>query len=119
MSKAGMMRIYIAGPITGKVDYRDRFANAETYINNLGHYAVNPVRIAERQPFSGEWRYKDYIDNGLELLSECDGIYMLKGWKKSAGAHLEEEYAKTVGIVRYEQGAYEPLPNEPVHRDYY
>lgn len=119
MSKAGMMRIYIAGPITGTIDYRDRFAAAKIYLENLGHRAIDPVRIASEMPFVGEWCYKQYIDNGLELLSECDGIYMLKGWKKSAGAHLEEEYAKTVGIVRYEQGAYEPLPNEPVHRDYY
>ena len=38
--------------------------------------------------------YQEYIKMSLCMLSMCDTIYMLKGWKDSKGAKLEHEYAK-------------------------
>ena len=34
----------------------------------------------------------------LKAMLDCDGIYMLKGWKKSRGAKLEHFIALKLGI---------------------
>ena len=105
MGKAitGKQRIYISGPVTDTYDYITRFAEAEKRLKELGYCPVNPVKIAADSPYVSEWCYKQYIDNGLELLQDCEGIYLLRGWWNSRGAKLEEHYAKVTGLKEYEQ----------------
>ena len=87
-----MRRVYIAGPITGVDDYRERFAVVETTLQQLSVEPVNPACAPEGLT------YRRYIDRGLELLSGCDAICMLQGWHKSVGASLEKAYADAVGL---------------------
>lgn len=44
-----------------------------------------------------------YIDGDLEILSRCDGIFMLTGWESSEGAKGELDLAKRLGLkIEYE-----------------
>lgn len=94
------MKIYIAGAITGNKNYKEQFAEAEAHIKSIGHTPISPVTD---EPHT----YKEYIDRGLVLLSECDAIYMLDGWIDSKGARLEYMYSRTTGIKDYHQGVIE------------
>lgn len=92
-----MVKVYIAGPITGHPDYREKFAAAEGAIRQRGFEPVNPA-------LNKADSYKGYIDKGLEQLKDCDVIYMLRGWQMSTGARLERQYALAVCIpVCYEE----------------
>lgn len=91
------MKVYIAGKITGNPNYKERFAAAEEKLKADGNIVINPT-----------WKplglnYKHYIDLGLLELAQCDAIYLLNGWKKSAGASLEAQYAITVGMEVLEE----------------
>lgn len=87
------MRIYIAGKITGYDNYKEDFERAAKRLAELGAEPIIPYEYNE-----GELTYKEYIDNGLKLLGECDAIYMLDNWSDSNGAILEYMYACTIGI---------------------
>lgn len=85
------MKVYIAGKITGTIDYEMRFAEAEAKLKAEGHTVLNPVK-------NKGFTYKEYIDMGLCELMRCDAIYLLDGWQQSEGSRLEAYYAVTVGI---------------------
>jgi nucleoside 2-deoxyribosyltransferase len=84
------MIIYIAGPIAGDPDYREKFAEAEKKIEASGWRALNPAKldfIWDALP------YEDAFDIDIAVLDKADGIYLLKGWEKSCGACREYGYA--------------------------
>ncbi len=94
------MKIYISGPISSNPYYKEHFAKAEKYLRDLGYQTVNPV--TETKAGSGA-TYKEFIDDDLRLLAECEGIFMMKNWQRSSGARLEHQYAKTTGMwIRYQ-----------------
>ena len=37
------MRVYIAGPITGIMDYKEKFIKAEKQLKEMGHIVINPA----------------------------------------------------------------------------
>lgn len=89
------MKVYISGPISGNKFYKQDFERAEEELRSEGHEPVNPVEEYEEGVFM---TYKEYIDHDMELLAQCDGIYMLRGWRGSKGARLEHQYAVTTGM---------------------
>ena len=90
------MRIYISGKMTGlpKEEYRAKFKTASARLVEQGHTAVNPAMLDE---FG--LTYAEYMAVDTTLLSFCDAIYMLDNWRNSGGAHLEWDYANTLGLV--------------------
>ena len=94
-----MKRIYISGQITGNPLYKVQFAAAARIIKFAGFEPVNPAELE----LSKDATWTDYMRRDLKLLCDCDSIYMLKNWKKSKGAKLEHEVAKSLGLsVHYE-----------------
>lgn len=94
------MKIYISGKITGRPidEYTQQFAKAELKLHErFNCVTINPTCL----PLG--LKYPDYIKVGLVMLDSCDAIYMLKGWKESAGARYEHSYAKLTGkVIIYE-----------------
>lgn len=89
------MKVYISGPITGDDFYIAKFKKAEEGLRSEEYEPVNPTKVDEEGLLS---TYKELIDADLDLLKECDAIYMLKGWENSKGAKLEHQYAVTTGM---------------------
>ena len=86
------MKVYISGPITGTIDYIERFAKAEDKLAAKGYEVINPARVNSALPRSTT--YRQYMDMSLTMLSMCDAIYMLHDWERSKGA--QEEFAEAV-----------------------
>ncbi|CRZ34616.1 uncharacterized protein DUF4406 [Herbinix hemicellulosilytica] len=80
------MIIYIAGPITGVIDYKRKFEAAEKMLINMGHIAINPAYLP-----SG---LKDYMPICKAMIDQADAVYFLTGWQQSKGAKEEYEYAQ-------------------------
>lgn len=95
------MRIYIAGKITGELDYRDKFKIAEDKLEAMGHIVVNPAMLPD-----GLGTHRDYMDICITMLSKCEGIYLLKGYEGSPGAKEELGHARREEIkIFYEENA--------------
>ena len=95
------MRIYIAGKITGELDYRDKFKKAEDKLKEMGHIVVNPTMLPD-----GLGTHRDYMDICITMLSKCERIYLLTGYEKSAGAKEELLFARREGLkVFFEEKA--------------
>lgn len=85
------MKIYIAGPMKGKKDRNIlAFKKAEADLKRQGHTVLSPAHL----PVSKEITYDEYMVIDLAMLSICDAIYMLRGWKNSRGAKIEFENAR-------------------------
>jgi hypothetical protein len=93
------MKIYISGAITGDSNYKAKFEKAKKDLETSGYRAVNPAEF--ELPEGATW--EDYMKQDLALLLKCDGIYMLKDWRQSRGARIEQFLAKELKMqVQYE-----------------
>lgn len=90
------MRIYISGPITNVLDYKEKFARAEQNLKEKYPDAeiINPSVIATL-PLT----YDEYMEIDLLLLDMCGAIYMLNGWEMSRGACIEFGYALAKDLI--------------------
>ena len=81
------MRIYISGMITGvPIEVvRERFDTAESFLESAGFEVANPMKngLAVSEP------WERHIVKDVELLMDCDAIYMLDRWRSSRGARIE------------------------------
>lgn len=95
-----MIKIYISGPMTGHINYEQRFEMAEFYLRKKGYAVYNPAwnKFDEKV-----WAHEEMLKIDLSILSHCDAIYMLDGWEKSKGAIMEHELAEKIGLeILYE-----------------
>ena len=86
------MKIYISGAISSKpymIAY-SQFLKVENMVVNMGHTPVNPMKNGLNK--NDTWHEHMILD--LILLSRCEAIIMLPGWKMSRGAKIEHEIAK-------------------------
>ena len=96
----GMKKIYISGKITNNPNYKAEFEAAELALKIAGFQPVNPAE--EHLPDGATWA--DYMRQDIKLLCDCDAIYMLNGWRESAGAKIEHKLAQDLGIeIIYER----------------
>lgn len=86
------MKIYLSGKITGDKNYRNKFNQMASVLENLGHAVYNPAILPEG------FEYEDYMKIDLCALSTCDGIFFLYDWQDSPGAIREYEVAKKLDL---------------------
>ena len=109
-----MKKIYISGKITDNPNYKAEFEAAELALKIAGFQPVNP---AEEHLSDGATR-ADYMRHDLKLLCDCDAIYMLNGWRESAGAKIEHKLARDLGMeIIY--GIKKPVYNAEYRREQY
>ncbi len=97
------MKIYIAGPITGHLNYKTHFATAERSLRRKGHITINPSFLPDG--------LKDYMPICKAMIDQADAIYMLIGWEGSAGAKEEQIYARIKNKIIFYQSA-ELMPHK-------
>ena len=84
------MKVYLAGRITGRKNYRDEFAKAAQELRLKGFTVFNPAAanlegLGLRKIMSYELSW---------LCEEADAIAVQKGWWRSGGARIEWLLAK-------------------------
>ncbi len=100
------MRFYISGPISGTVDYKQRFREAAERLRMIGIDYVNPTGLASTLP---EGTHEEYLSVCLRLLSKCDALLLLPGAEDSEGCKSEWLEAKRLDLPIY-YDACAPLP---------
>ena len=103
-----MKSIYISLPITGQEDtYEARLKAAVAYVKaKLPEYEWidTPKELAEelenwyRISLHKKPSYKDYLLRDIGEISECDAIFLCKGWEHSKGCRAEHAFARAIGI---------------------
>jgi hypothetical protein len=94
------MTVYISGSIRNDPNFRERFRQGEEAVLKMGHKVINPVTLDTLYPMPWATQ-KDYANRDINLiLTECDAIYMLKGWMHSIGARAEHAVAQWAELVR-------------------
>ena len=83
------MIVYIAGPITGHLRYRENFKKAEDTLTAMGHIVINPSRLP-----SG---LEHYMQICKAMIDQADAIFFLRGWEGSKGGMEEYKYAVDTG----------------------
>jgi len=79
------MKIYIAGPITGIFNYKEKFKEAEQEISSMGHIVLNPSFLPDG--------LKDYMPICKAMIDQSDAVYFMHGWEKSKGSTEEYRYS--------------------------
>ncbi len=91
-------KIYIAGKVTGenKLECINKFKEAERQINELGHEAINPLRVV------GTWdvTWSDAMRKCIAALMTADVLYTLPCVVSSKGAFIECSLASVIDIKR-------------------
>lgn len=96
--------IYVAGPFRAQSEWGlvQNIRHAEEVSLKLwsdGWVVLTPHK--NTQNFQGALPDKVWLDGCLELLRRCDAIYMLKGFRQSAGAMMEYNLAQKLGKEIY------------------
>jgi hypothetical protein len=105
------MRTYISGDTTcfPSEEVLLKFEQAEEYLKKLDHEIVNPLKLcsAELAP----WPVR------LEVLSGCDGIFLLDDWLASKESLMEKYYSAVTGkeILFQTRIESEELSSQRVH----
>lgn len=89
--------IYIAGPITGRDNYKQAFDRAAAELRREGWIVFSPADI----DFAGASLREIYAIECGWITRQANAIYMLKGWEYSTGAQMEWALARALGLRIY------------------
>lgn len=89
-----VLKIYIAGPMTGYPDYNRAAFNAKaSELMSEGHIVLNPAVLP------GGLCQSEYMDICLAMVRSADAIYLLNRWEDSVGARAEHALAEKLGLT--------------------
>ena len=89
------MRLYVSGPVSGKTrsEAVGDFERAAKLLVSHGYATSVPTRFVE--PTAS---HATAMRKCIAELLRCDGLAMLPGWRRSAGACLEVAVATACGM---------------------
>jgi hypothetical protein len=97
-----MLVIFVAGKYKGNIPENIETARyMSRKIWELGFTALTPHLNTAHFEEDCHCVEDDYILGDLSMLSRCDGIMMIEGWKDSQGAMGEHLAAKQMGIPTF------------------
>lgn len=81
------VKVYISGAITGHPldTVRARFEAAKQRLLKSGYEVISPLENG--LPPDAPW--EKHMSRDLDMMVQCDVIYMLDGWEKSRGCQIE------------------------------
>lgn len=86
------MKIYIAGKITGDLNYKEKFAAAERHLKETtGATVISPAVLP------GTMKKADYMRIRLAMMDSADLVVFLPDWEDSPGASLEMSWCRYIG----------------------
>ena len=91
------MVVMISQPMRGLTEeqVRHRRQKAEEYLAGCGHTVMDSVSSeAPKTQHDAVW----CLGNALMKMSECDGVYFMKGWEQARGCRIEHEAAMQYGL---------------------
>ena len=94
---AGMKKMFLSGPITGKEDYNHPlFHRVAAEFRMAGFEVCNPAEF-----FDGDTTKErhEYMRESFKYLQEADTIILLPGWQESEGAKVEAAVAKELDLI--------------------
>ena len=104
------LKTYIAGPMRGyENNNHDAFDKAEKKLESLNAWIpVNPARVDREEGVNPaddmtKLDLRKALNRDIDLIFECDCMYMLWGWEKSEGARMEHALATALGMKVYYQ----------------
>lgn len=86
-----MVKLYIAGPITGDSEYKGKFEAMARRLEEWGYTVLNPASLPEGMSKA------DYMRVCLSMVDTADALVAMRGWMDSAGARIEVSYARYIG----------------------
>lgn len=98
------MKVYIAGPMRGIPDFNyPAFNEAAADLRGQGFEVVNPAEL-----FDGDSSRpaEEYLKQDIADLVTCDEVAVLPGWQESAGARVEVQVARALGLDVWEYGTF-------------
>lgn len=81
------LKVYIAGPITGTDDYKERFEKAEKYLRDKGAIPMHSAGLPQG------FTHSEYIYICKSMIDVCEAVYFMEGYPDSKGSLMEFEYA--------------------------
>ncbi len=106
------MRIYISGPVTGQEKTAKQRFNAAILgaTWKAGAFEdtefINPYEVNREMTYGLNQEtvtHAEYMTISIALLSLCDAIYLMRGWRQSAGCQEEYQYAVEHGYKIFYQ----------------
>lgn len=88
--------IYLAHPYGLKKENLDRANTLEQELLAQGLTVFNPVRYFT--PYDRKYNHAEVMKYCLDILGNCQELYIAKGWEQSKGCVMEHEFAKKWGI---------------------
>lgn len=87
-----LLKVYIAGKISGNANYKAEFIRAELYIKQLSKQVevINPIR---QWPAFGIKKWLFYMIPAIRNVYRSDIIVFLPNWRQSKGARIERFFA--------------------------
>ena len=82
------LKVFISGKITQDPNYKEKFAQKEQVLKELGYIPLNPAVLPKGMKITS------YMEISFIMIEEADIVLMLTDWKESQGSKVEYEYAK-------------------------